>query len=64
MKCPIEAKIDDNDDNYVPRTWTFLGFMAFVLWGPFADPDDRLKIVLVNVLSKSELKSRSEMRKN
>ena len=53
---------DDQDGKFVPPNFFFPGFMAFVLWGPFCSPDDRLRTVLVSGLSKSEQASRATIR--
>ena len=54
----------DADGGQVPAAWTFLGFTAFVMWGPFAATTARLKTVLINGLKRSEVTSRSQMWKN
>ena len=38
---------DEIDKTLIPDDWHFPGFLAFVAWGPFCDPADRLKTVLI-----------------
>ena len=54
---------NDVEEDQVPAAWTFPGFMAFVLWGPFAESDVRLKTVLINGMKRSDVTSRAQMRK-
>ena len=64
---------DDNEDGneansvkntIVPDAFFFPGYMAFIAWGPFCDKRTRLRTVLVNGLSKKDVKSRAQMRKD
>ncbi len=35
---------NDNDKVILPEGYMFPGFMAFMVWGPFTDPSNRLPI--------------------
>ena len=67
----VEATVVDNtvnllkqiDRSLIPDHWHFPGFLAFVAWGPFCAPVDRLRTVLVTGLSRKDVQSRNQMRK-
>ena len=58
-----DNSFEDHDENIVPDDWFFPGYMAFIAWGPFAEPVIRLRTVLITGLKKGDVKSRAEMRK-
>jgi hypothetical protein len=43
-----DKRDDDNDDTLLPEGYIFPGFMTFMVWGPFADPSNRLLIHPLN----------------
>jgi hypothetical protein len=48
-----DKRDDDNDNIILPEGYMFPGFMAFMVWGPFADPSNRLPIFYVGDACKS-----------
>ena len=68
-----EVEEDDDDDNgknvedkddeiSCPDDYIFPGFMAFIVWGPFAEPNDRLSLFDTSDASTGKAKSRAEKR--
>ena len=49
------SSVEDQDENIVPDDWFFPGYMAFIAWGPFAEPAIRLKTVLITGLKKKRM---------
>lgn len=58
QKAPTNKRIHDDD---IPNNWFFPGFFAFVVFGPFADPNDRLACFEIEDLQKAA--SRAAKRK-
>ena len=50
QKAPTNKRIHDDD---IPNNWFFPGFFAFVIFGPFADPNDRLACFEIEDLQKA-----------
>ena len=67
---------DDNDDSgssnedssdgevEAPDSFIFLGYMAFVAWGPFAEPNDRLLLFITQDAPKNMALGRAAKRKS
>mmetsp|Transcript_8139 Transcript_8139/g.10341 ORF Transcript_8139/g.10341 Transcript_8139/m.10341 type:complete len:445 (-) Transcript_8139:187-1521(-) len=54
----------NNDaENVVPETYIFPGFMAFMVWGPFAEPNDQLSLFMTSDRNYGGGKGRAEKRK-
>ena len=54
----------DEEEDIVPKDYMFPSYYAFILFGPFADPDDRLTLLLTDDTSKSKKDgSRAQRRK-
>ena len=47
----------------VPTDWTFPGFISFVVYGPFADPHDRLCVFKISDEAPGLVQSRATKRK-
>ena len=58
-----DVSCSSGNDLTVPETYIFPGFMAFITWGPFADPANRLSLFTVADASKAAAMGRSEKRK-
>ena len=56
-----EKSVDD--ENFVPSDYIFPSFMAYVLWGPFAEDKDKLSLFCTDDAPKAAVKSRAEKRK-
>ena len=54
---------DDEEEIVVPDNYMFPGFMSFMVWGPFAEPNDRLSLFNTSDGKKGGGKSRAEKRK-
>ena len=59
-----DKKDDDNDDIILPEGYMFPSVMAFMIWGPFADPSNRLPIFNVGDACNSSVTTRVEKRKS
>jgi hypothetical protein len=59
-----DKRDDDNDDIILPEGYMFPGFMAFMVWGPFANESNRLPIFNVGDACKSTVIPRAEKRKS
>ena len=54
---------DKNNNPIPPFNWYFQSYFAFMMWGPFADPSDRLIFMVTGNCHKSKKQSRALMRK-
>lgn len=56
---------ESNDDIALPQSWFFPGYMAFILWGPFSEHQNRLDVFRINEKGKKkEDGSRTEQRRH
>jgi hypothetical protein len=64
MKMKIKGMMMMMMKYILPEGYMFLGFIAFMVWGPFADPSNRLPVFNVGHACKSTVMSRAEKRKS
>ena len=63
MTPAVDNNTCEENDDCVPDQYLLPSFMAFVLWGPFVEPEKRLSLLVSDDAHKSTVKSRRERRK-
>ena len=56
-----DSVVEDSDE--IPKKYMFASFMAYVLWGPFANESDKLPLLLLDDADKKTVMPRAQRRK-